>query len=70
MRGKLVGMDTAVLDPVLEALARAPFAVDNLAEEEVAEIRRRAADITSGRVQTIEHGDVQRTIDGLRKLAG
>ena len=41
-----------------------------LHDEEVAEIRRRAADITSGRVQSIEHGDVLRTIDGLRKLAG
>ena len=63
-------MATAIPDPVLEALARAPFAVDDLHDEEVAEIRRRAADISSGRVQSIEHGDVLRTIDGLRKLAG
>jgi flavin-binding protein dodecin len=63
-------MAHAIPDAVLEALDRAPFAVDDLDDEEVAEIRRRAADITSGRVQSVEHGDVQRTIDGMRKLAG
>jgi hypothetical protein len=48
-------MATEILDPVLEALARAPFAVDDLPDEEVAEIRRRAADIQSGRVQSTHH---------------
>jgi len=63
-------MTTAIQDPVLEALDGAPFGVVDLDDEEVAEIRRRAVDITSGRVQSVEHGDVQRTIDGMRKLAG
>jgi hypothetical protein len=57
-------------DPVLEALDRAPLAVDDLYDDEVAEILRRSADITSGRVQPVEHDDVQRTIDKMRKLAG
>jgi hypothetical protein len=57
-------------DPVLEALARAPLAVDDLQDDEVAEIRRRAEDIRTGRVEAIEHGDVQRTIDAMSKLAG
>ncbi len=57
-------------DPVLEALDRAPLAVDELYHDEIAEVLRRSADITSGRVQPVEHADVQRTIDGMRKLAG
>jgi hypothetical protein len=58
-------------DPVLEALDCAPFAVgDDVPADELAEVRQRAQDIRAGRVETIEHSAVQRTITGMRKLAG
>jgi hypothetical protein len=57
-------------DPVLEALAHAPLAMDDLYEDEIAEIRARSAEIREGSVETIDHAEVQRAIDGMHKLAG
>jgi hypothetical protein len=57
-------------DLVLEALDQAPLAMDDLFEDEVAEIRRRSAEIKAGHVRPVDHAEVQRTVAGLRKLAG
>lgn len=60
----------AIPDFIQEALDRAPLAVDDLYEDEIAEVERRAAEIRAGRVRAIPHEEVQRTIAAMRPLAG
>jgi len=60
----------AIPDFIREALDRAPLAVDDLYEDEIAEVERRAAQIAAGRVRTIPHEEVQETIAAMRPLAG
>jgi hypothetical protein len=71
-RATLPAMVTASpTDSVLEALDRAPFVVpDDVPAEELAEVRGRAEAIRTRRVETIEHGEIQRAIAGMGKLAG
>jgi hypothetical protein len=60
----------AIPDFIQEALDRAPPAVDDLYEDEIAEVERRAAEIGADRVRTIPHEEVQKTIAAMRPLAG
>jgi hypothetical protein len=63
-------MSTANYDPVLDALTRIPLGEEDLTPEELAELDRRAADLASGRVVGVQHADVQRGLEELRRKAG
>jgi hypothetical protein len=48
----------AIPDFIQQALDRAPPAVDDLYEDEIVEVERRAAEIRAGRVRTIPHEEI------------
>jgi hypothetical protein len=58
------------LDPVLDALARAPVGEEDLTPDELDELDRRAADLASGRVVGIPHTEVQLGLAKMRQNAG
>lgn len=58
------------LDPVLDALAHAPAGEEDLTPDELAEVGRRAVDLSSGRVPAIAHADAQHALAGMRQKAG
>jgi hypothetical protein len=63
-------MSLANHDPVLDALAHIPPGEEDLTPEELTELDRRAAELTSGRVVGIPHSDVQNGLEGVRRKAG
>ncbi len=66
----MVAVNPLQIDPVLDALAHAPLGEEDLTPEELAEVDRRAADLASGRVVGIPHGEVQRALAAMRQQAG
>ena len=65
----MVAANPLQLDPVLDALAHAPVGDEDLTPDELAEVERRAADLASGRVAGVAHGDVQRGLAGMGQQA-
>jgi len=72
-RATLPSMATATplahLDPVLEALRRAPVG-EPLPADVLAEIEEREAAVAAGRVKMITHADIQEKIRALRREQG
>jgi hypothetical protein len=54
------------LDPVLEALDRAPRVGDDIDQDEIADVLRASEQPD----QSIPHGEVERMIADMRRLAG
>lgn len=55
------------LDPVLDALARAPLAEDDMTAEQRAELAEIVADYEAGRARLVRHEDVPAALEEIAR---